>query len=77
MIERMKDTQFTSIIYILTKQWKLLPMPRQMQESMLRQTLHVCVAFDTQNRYVIRNSVFNGKTQIIEGDKQSWPISFY
>jgi len=26
---------------------------------------------------VIRNSVFNGKTQLIEGDKQSWPISFF
>jgi len=26
---------------------------------------------------VIRNLVFNGKTQLIEGEKQSWPISFY
>ena len=26
---------------------------------------------------VIRNSVLNGKPQLIEGDKQSWPISFY
>ena len=26
---------------------------------------------------VIRNSVFNGKTQPIEGYKQKWPISFY
>jgi len=26
---------------------------------------------------VIRNSVFNGKTQLIEGYKQKWPISFY
>jgi len=26
---------------------------------------------------VIRNSAFNGKTQLIEGYKQKWPISFY
>jgi len=26
---------------------------------------------------VIRNSVFNRKTQLKEGDKQRWPISFY
>ena len=26
---------------------------------------------------VIRNSVFNGKTQLIEKDKLSWPISFF
>ena len=26
---------------------------------------------------VIRNSVFNGKTQLIEGYKLKWPISFY
>jgi len=26
---------------------------------------------------VIRNSVLNGKTQLIEGDKQTWPICFY
>jgi len=26
---------------------------------------------------VIRNSVFNGKPQLIEGYKQKWPISFY
>jgi len=26
---------------------------------------------------VIRNSVLNGKTQLEEGDKQTWPISFY
>jgi len=26
---------------------------------------------------VIRNMVFNGKTQLIEGYKQKWPISFY
>jgi len=28
-------------------------------------------------KVVIRNSVFNGKPQLIEGDKQSWPIYFY
>jgi len=37
----------------------------------------LAVALPGELIVVIRNSVLNGKPQLIEGDKQSWPISFY
>jgi len=43
----------------------------------IRNTLAIITFPSSPGIVVIRNSVLNGKTQLIEGDKQRWPISFY
>jgi len=55
---------------------------RSKQINRFGRSLKFCGTVHRQNKkyvsiVVIRNSVLNGKPQLIEGDKQRWPISFY